>query len=153
MSQEHVELVRNACAAWGEGDISVFREMYAPDVVASGGVLWPEGEGSVRGADAIMSNFEAIMAAFERSELIPEGFLDSGDTLVVPLLWRGSLRGSDSFIEQRVTCAYRFKDGLIVYTAWFEALEQALDALGLPHSAAAELVDARDRPPETSDGR
>lgn len=140
MSRENVEAVRRACRAWGAGDVATIRELYAPDVTADGGVLWPEGSGSVQGADAIIRTFQSIMAAFERSELIPEGFIEVGDTLVVPLLWRGVPPGSNSFVEQRLVGAYRFRQGRIVFISWFAALEEALDALGLPRSAAEDLV-------------
>ena len=43
MAPRHADMVRRACQAWCDGDISVYREMYAPDVVAEGGGLWPEG--------------------------------------------------------------------------------------------------------------
>jgi hypothetical protein len=140
MSREHVEVVRRACSAWGDGEISTFREMYSPGVVAYGGGLWPDADGSVHGVDAIIHNFESVKAAFQRSELIPESFLDAGEKLVVTLLWRGVLPNSDSFIEQRLVCAYEFSDGLIVYTGWFDGLTEALDALELPRSVALKLV-------------
>jgi ketosteroid isomerase-like protein len=132
----HVEAVRRTYQAWGEGDISTIRELFAPDVVADGGVLWPEGKGSVRGVDAVMRAFASIMAAFERSELIPEGFLEAGDTLVAPLLWRGVSAASRSVVEQRLIAAYGFRDDQIASIAWFGGLDEALDALGLPRSFA-----------------
>ncbi len=136
----HVRTVCRACRAWTDGDISVYREMYAPDVVASGGNLWPEGEGSIEGVDAVIRNFEALLAAFERSELVPESYVEVDDRLAVQIAWRGLLRGSDTPIEQRLVCGYRFRDGLIVFTAWFPDLEEALDALGLPPSATELLA-------------
>jgi ketosteroid isomerase-like protein len=144
----HIDTVVRACAAWRAGDISVYREMYASDVVASGGQLWPEREDSVAGVDALMQNFESLMQAFERSELIPEAYVEEGDSLVVRLLWRGVVRASEAPVEQRVTCAYRFRDGLIAYTAWSADLAQALDAVGLPRSAAKALRTLDAGPPD-----
>jgi ketosteroid isomerase-like protein len=135
MADAHIEMVRRACEAWCEGDISVYREMYAPDVVADPGGLWPEGERAAEGIDAVMSTFESILAVFERSELIPEDFHSDGDALVAALLWRGAIPGADAPIEQRIACAYRFKDGLIAYTAWFAELSEATAAVGLTLSA------------------
>src|SRR5947209_7047170 len=117
MSGRHADMVRRACEAWCAGDISVYREMYAPDVVAEGGGLWPEGDGSIRGADAVIRNFESVMGAFERSELIPIDFYENGDALAVELRWRGFMAGADTPVEQRLVCGYRFRDGLISYTA------------------------------------
>ncbi len=134
-----MDTVRRACSAWCQGDISIYREMYAPDVVAAGGRLWPEGEGSVAGVDAVMGHFGSLLAAFERSELIPEAVVEEGDNLVVRLLWRGVVHGSETPVEQRLICAYRFRDGLIVYQAWFAELVEALDAVGMPPSAADAL--------------
>jgi ketosteroid isomerase-like protein len=124
-------MVRRACQAWCDGDISVYREMYTEDVVAEGGGMWPEGEGSEQGVERLISNLESIMAAFERSELIPESFHEHGDAMLAGILWRGVLPGGDAPIEQRVVCAYRFRDGLIAYTAWFPGLEEAAAALGI----------------------
>jgi ketosteroid isomerase-like protein len=131
MWDSHADMVRRACRAWCEGDISIYREMYAPDVVAEGGGLWPEGEGSIRGAESVIRNFDSIMKAFASSELHPLRFFGEDDRLAVELLWRGLLAGSDTAVEQRVACAYRFRDGLITYTAWYAQLGEALDALGL----------------------
>jgi ketosteroid isomerase-like protein len=139
MGGGHIDTVMRACAAWRKGDISIYREMYAPDVVASGGRLWPEGEESVDGVDAVMGNFDRLLAAFERSELIPEAFVEDGESLVVRLLWRGFLRGSETPVEQRLICAYRFRGPLIVYQAWFAELAEALEAVDLPASAAQAL--------------
>jgi ketosteroid isomerase-like protein len=143
MPNEPADMVRRACQAWTDGDISVYREMYAPDVVAEGGGLWPEGEGSVRGAEAVIANFESIIAAFARTELVPLGFHGTGDSLVVDLLWRGIPAGGDTAIEQRLACAYRFRDGLIVYTAWYADVGEASRALGLEPPDGAAQAPAR----------
>jgi ketosteroid isomerase-like protein len=124
-------MVRRACEAWCEGDISIYREMYTDDVVAEGGGLWPEGDGSIRGADAVIRNFESVMAPFERSELIPIDFHEQGDALAVELCWRGFMAGTAAPVEQRLVCGYRFREGLIAYTAWYPELDAALDALGI----------------------
>jgi ketosteroid isomerase-like protein len=86
-----------------------------------------------------MGYFGSLLATFERSELIPEAVVEEGDSLVVRLLWRGLVRGSETPVEQRLICAYRFREGLIVYQGWFAELAEALDAVGLPPSAADAL--------------
>ena len=131
MLAPHSEMVRRACEAWCDGDISVYREMYTPDVVAEGGSMWPEGDGSETGVERLIANLESIMSAFERSELIPEKFHEHGDALLAEILWRGALPGAETPVEQRVVCAYRFRDGLIAYTAWFSTLAEAAAALGI----------------------
>jgi ketosteroid isomerase-like protein len=124
-------MVRRACEAWCAGDISIYREMYTADVIAEGGGLWPEGDGSIRGAENVIGNFETVMAPFERSELIPIEFHEDGDALAVELRWRGYMAGIGTPVEQQLVCGYRFRDGLIAYTAWYPELATALQALGI----------------------
>lgn len=140
MNIENVQAVSRACAAWGTGDVSVIREIYAPDVVADGGALWPEGSGQVRGAERIIQTFQSLMAAFERSEVIPEYIVDVENPIIVQILWRGVSHGSHAPIEQRMIGAFHFRDGRIVRIAWHAGFDAALEAAGLPRSAADALV-------------
>jgi ketosteroid isomerase-like protein len=137
---QRVDTVRKVCQAWGARDISTLHDLYALDVVADAGELWPEGTGSVHGVEAVMGAFESIMSAFDSSELVPEGFLETGDTLVIPLLWRGRSEGSQSFVEQRLVAAYGFRGRLIAEMRWFPSLERALGALGLAPEDAAAMI-------------
>ena len=140
MSHEHIDVVRTACAAWNAGDISIYWDLYAPDVIADGGALWPEAGGPVDGPAALMRNYESIRATFEYSELLPEGFVESGDALVVAMLWRGVPRGGERVAEQRLYVSYRFREGRIWRQWWSADLGGALDAVGLPRSAGDALT-------------
>jgi ketosteroid isomerase-like protein len=42
MSQENVEIVRRAYAAWNAGDMEALRELYDPDVIMRAIEGWPE---------------------------------------------------------------------------------------------------------------
>jgi ketosteroid isomerase-like protein len=152
MSREMIEVVQRACRAWETGELDVFRELYTPDVTADGGGLWLESGAIARGVDAVVRNFAALIGAFEQNELIPEGAIETGDTLVVLLLWRGLAPGGTSkSVEQRLIGVFKFRDGRIASMTWFEELEGALDALGLPRSAANDMV-ALGRQPVAQDG-
>jgi ketosteroid isomerase-like protein len=140
MGDGQADMVRRACRAWCDGDISVYRDMYSADVVADGGNLWME-QGSVQGVDAVIDNFQTILRAFERSELIPTRLYEQDDKLVAALLWRGLLPGSDTPVEQPIASAYRFAGGLIAYQAWYSDVDAALAAIGISDSSgrAVEL--------------
>jgi ketosteroid isomerase-like protein len=146
MSLEQIEVVQRACAAWGSGDLAVLYDLYTPDVTADGGRLWFETQGLVEGVDAVVHGFAELIGAFERNELIPEAVIEAGDTLVVPLSWRGLPAGSTTYVEQRLVGSFTFRDGRIAAMAWFLSLEDALEANGMPRSAAANLV-AIEQPP------
>lgn len=140
MSREMIDVVQRACAAWGSGELGVLHDLYTPDVVADGGAFWFESERLVRGVDAVVERFEALINAFERNELIPEKALALGDTLVVALLWRGLPANSSTFLEQRLVGSFTFRHGRIAAMIWFPHLEEALKVLDLPRSAAEQMV-------------
>lgn len=133
MQRENIETVRRACEAWGTGDISIYREMYAPDVTAYAGQLAPElPGGEFTGVEQIMAVFESLMATFEHSELVLRGeLIEEGDTLVAPVVMRAVTQQSRATIEWHLTIAYRFRDGLIVHQAWYPTLEEAREKVGL----------------------
>ena len=133
----NVDTVRRACAAWGTGDISVYREMYAPDVTAFAGMLAPElPDGKMTGVDQVMETLQSLIETFEWSELIPEEFIGEGEHLVVPVRMRAIPHGTSATIEWRLAIAYSFRDGLITHQAWYPTLEEALDSAGFPPGAA-----------------
>src|SRR5262245_14657399 len=146
MTSEMNAVVQRACEAWGTGDLAILYERYTPDVTAAGGTLWLETDRLIEGVDAVVNGFAELLAAFERNELIPEGAIVAGDTLVVPLLWRGLAQGSTTFFEQRLIGSFTFRDGRIASMTWFPVLADALDAVGLPQSAAEALI-VLERPP------
>jgi SnoaL-like domain len=144
MSREMIAVVQRACEAWGTGELVLLHDFYTPDVTADGGGLFFENE-VVEGADAVIEGFASLIGAFERNELLPEGAIEVGDTLVVPLFWRGLPAGASSFVEQRLIGSFTFRDGRIAAMIWHRELDEALDAVGAPRSAAADMI-VLDRP-------
>jgi ketosteroid isomerase-like protein len=152
MTSKMIAVVQRACEAWGAGDLGILYELYTPDVTADGGKLWLETDRVIEGVDAVVNGFAELLAAFERNELIAEGAIEAGNTLVVPLLWRGLAHGSTSFFEQRLIGTFTFRDGRIASMTWFPVLADALDAIGLPQSAAEDLIGL-ERPSRAEEAR
>jgi ketosteroid isomerase-like protein len=133
MSRESVETVRLGYEAWNRGDLDAVRNIYAPDVTANAGELWPAGD-EVSGAEAIIAAFASILDMFEHSELVAEKFIECGESVVVPTLWRGTLHDSESAIEQRVVAVYTFRGEQVSHIDYFQHLEEALERVGDPES-------------------
>jgi ketosteroid isomerase-like protein len=150
MSRERIEVMQRACRAWETGELDVFHELYTPDVTADGGGIWLESGDVAKGVDAVIRNFAVLIGAFEKNELTPEGAIETGDKLVVPLRWRGLLPDGAEFVEQRLIGVFGFRGAQIASMTWFEGLGDALDAVGLPRSAAGDMIAlaplARDGP-------
>ena len=90
MSQENVEVVRRAFAAWNAGDMEAFREFYDPDVIVRPPEGWPE-PGPFVGREAVMRQWEQLRATWdaEAVELISD-FIDAADRVAVRQAWRGA---------------------------------------------------------------
>ncbi len=131
MSQENISTIKRACEAWGEGNISVYREMYAPDATAYAGTLAPEVVGEMEGPEQIIGIFESLMATFEESELLPKEFIGGGDLIVARVLMRGRPKGGTVWIEWSLSLVYRFQDNRITYQGFHGNHDEALEAAGL----------------------
>jgi ketosteroid isomerase-like protein len=125
VSFENVDTVRRGYDARNRGDLDAVREIYAPDVIANAGELWPVA-GEVEGAEAIIDAFASILSTFESSELVPEEFIERGNTVVVPTCWRGTLAGSGSVIQQHLACVYTLRHARITRIDYVETVEEAL---------------------------
>jgi ketosteroid isomerase-like protein len=124
---DNVETVRRGYDAWNRGDLAELRSLYATDVTADAGALWPAA-GAVSGPEAIIEAFASIIATFEESEVLADDYIERGECVVVPTRWRGMLPGSRDVVEQRVIAAYTFRDGQVVHIGYFRRLDEALEA-------------------------
>ena len=131
MSEENVRTIERACEAWGAGDISIYKQMYAPDVTAYAGILAPEVVGELKGPEEIIAIFESLMSTFDESQLLPKRFIGDGDLIVVRLLMRGRPKGSSAWIEWPLSVAYRFREGVIAHQGFYADHDEALEAVGL----------------------
>ena len=126
MSQANVETIRRGYEAWNRGDLEVLRAMYASDVTADAGFLWPAA-GEVSGSEAIIEAFASILAIFEKSEVLADEYIERGESVFVPTRWRGLLPGSEDVVEQKVVAAYTLRGGQVVHIGYFPGLEEAFE--------------------------
>ena len=59
MASERTNAIRHAHEAWNRGDFDGLREVYAPDITADPGVMWPS-SGTIFGQEAIIERFASI---------------------------------------------------------------------------------------------
>jgi ketosteroid isomerase-like protein len=128
MSQENVELVREAQQGWNSGETAVRADVWHPDVEFL--PLRSATEGGYRGLSGIEAFVSDTLAVFEKFEMNYE-YADLGDRV---LAW-GSihLRARGSGLETDVETAglFDFQDGKIVRWEDFGSKEKALEAAGL----------------------
>jgi ketosteroid isomerase-like protein len=128
MSQENVELVREAQDAWNRGETVVRADVWHPDVEFL--PLRSATEGGYNGLSGIEPFVTDTLAVFEKFEMNYE-YADLGDQV---LAW-GSIhlraRGSGVETDIQTGGLFDFRDGKIVRWEDFGSKERALEAARL----------------------
>ena len=131
MSQENVDLVRNAIEAWNRQDHDAAWKSVSPDAEldASGRVLNPD---IYTGVDGFIRFRRDIAEAWDRFELEIEDLLESGNLVVVVFI-RSTGRGRASGIDVDLRSAWLVTvfDHKITRIRLYRQREEALEAVGL----------------------
>ena len=133
MSQENVEMVRVANAAFNRGELDSAFEFYAPDAEFRDLLNGPDQPSVVRGAAAAREVLALWFAAFAELRAEIDEYVDTGDAVVCAVHWIGHGKGSGISIDVRQFDTYEFQDGKIIRaTLGHRSKAEALEALGLP---------------------
>jgi ketosteroid isomerase-like protein len=129
MSQENVEIVRRSIDAYNRRDLDAVRALNQPDVE----VDWSASRGFAahvyRGWDEVMSFYQDFLEFFD-VKIEPEGFIESGDLVVVPNTGRN--RGRDGIeTVARSALVFEVRGGLIARMCLYQETHEALEAAGL----------------------
>ena len=133
MSQENVEIVRDAAVAFNRGDLDAWFEYWADDIDyrAAEGAL--DDRGPMHGKDAVRAYAQDWLDMFDDFKMEPVELVDAGEDQVIAVL-RISGRAKLSGVETDLTYAalYTIRDGKVARGREYWTKEQALEAAGLP---------------------
>ena len=130
MSQEHVDVVRQAWRAFAEGGLEAELAFHAPDAVYED---LPEmaDRASYRGPDGFMERNRQWRESWQEFHTQPLEFVDAGDgVVIVPVATTVLGKGSRVRIESGHTWVYDVRDGKIVRERAFRSKAEALEAVG-----------------------
>jgi len=132
MSQENLEIVRDAAAAFNRGDPDAWIEYMADDIDyrAAEGAL--DDAGPMHGKDAVRAHLQDWLDMFDDFKSEPLELVDAGEDQVIAVL-RISGRAKLSGVETDLTYAalYTIRDGKVTRGREYWTKEQALEAAGL----------------------
>jgi ketosteroid isomerase-like protein len=132
MSDENVEIVRNAIEASMRQDWKRAAELIDPDVEMHGTVGGLEEGRVARGLAEILSSFEASdLEAWEERRLEPQEFLHIDDLVVVLLHEYRRGKGSGIEVETDTAVVFTVRDGQVVSIQGYLDQGAALEAAGL----------------------
>jgi ketosteroid isomerase-like protein len=130
MSQENVEVVREANRAWQSGDFDAVVRALDPDIQWHTAADEPDA-GTHRGVSNVLSVIGGWMRAFEDFSVDVLELIDAGDYVVMPLIARGRPRGSEASVEVPETQVFTVRDGKIIDVHEYRTKAEALKAVGL----------------------
>jgi ketosteroid isomerase-like protein len=130
MSQENVEIVRQAFEAWNVGDMKRVGSAFGSDAVMRYPPGFPE-PGPFHGRDAILRQFGRLREALDDRDslVLLSDFLHAGDRVGIRFAWRGVGFGPAMNLE--MTVVYTIRGGHIREAEFFQDHDEALEAAGL----------------------
>jgi ketosteroid isomerase-like protein len=132
MSQENVEIVRDAAAAFNRGDLETWFEYVADDIDYRAAEGAPDEHGPIHGKDAVRAYMHDWLDMFDDFKSEPVELIDAGEDRVIAVV-KISGRAKLSGVESDLTYAvlYTFRDGKIKQGREYWTRDQALEAAGL----------------------
>ena len=136
MSQENVELLRTAFAAFNNGDPSVFLGLYDPDVVLR--ITPPDIDaGTYHGAEAVERYYDQFFAAFGGTYRIEiEKMIEVGDSVLAIHKARATGRRSGVPVEKAIHWICTMRGGKIIRFDHPATLAEACEIIGLSEQDA-----------------
>jgi ketosteroid isomerase-like protein len=130
MSEENVELVRQALDAYTRRDVEAMRALTDPAVELD----WSASRGWLarvyRGVEEVLRFYAGYFEAFTEIAFEPERFIEAGDWVVVPNV--AHQRGRDGIeVSARSTLLFTVSAGKIARICLYQETHEALEAVGL----------------------
>ncbi|HEX2127986.1 MAG TPA: nuclear transport factor 2 family protein [Solirubrobacterales bacterium] len=135
MSQDNVETVRAATAAFNRGDLDVWLEYFADEIDYRAIEGAPDDRGPMHGKEAIRAYAQDWLGTFDKFRSEPVELIKAGEDTVVAVT-RISGHAKLSGVETNLTYAalYTVRNGKIVRGREYWTPAEALEAAGLPDS-------------------
>ena len=140
MSQENVELVREAFQAWYPNDSEGFARHLAPEFEYE--ITYGPERGVFRGLKATVDALDHWQEPFADYDWRPDTYLDGGDDrVVVPFTESGHGKTSGIRIEQRRAFLCLLRDHKILRLVEYPSTADALQAVGLASPPSQENLE------------
>ena len=131
MSQENVEGVRAAYAAWREGDLDAWLRMCDPEIELLTSGSFPDLAPVYRGHRGLREFWEAMRAPWAWFRLDVQRVVEGEDCAAMVVAFRARGKESGAITDMEQGHAMRFRDGRVVMVSTHRSFEDALEAVGL----------------------
>ena len=137
MSQENVEIVRRAYAAFSEGNLGPVLAALDPDLEWNASDVFFDQPRTYHDRQTWQEQFLPELAEiFEEYRAVPEQLIDLGDRVLAVAQVGGPGRRSGADVMARVAHVLTFRRGKVVKFTEFKVVGDAFRAVGLSEQAA-----------------
>jgi ketosteroid isomerase-like protein len=131
MSEENVEVVRQAWRVFAERGIEGAAEYFSEDCVLEDFQDLPD-RATYEGGDGLRERFRHFAETWDNFVMEPMEFIDAGgDVVVVVAAMTGRGKGGGTPMEQNLVFVYDVRDGSIVRDRPFRSIPEGFEAAGL----------------------
>ena len=123
-----MEIARRIFTAFSDGDTAAMLQDIDPDVVLH---VEQAGQGIYRGHEGMTKSFVDWTEDFDDFKVVPEGFLDNGDYVVVRTRQTGRGKSSGAPMEGLYWFVCQMREGKAVRIHVLTTEQEALEAAGL----------------------
>lgn len=132
MSEENVETIERAYAAWKEAGVDAFMEYWAENTEWRSVPGDPVYRDPMHGKAAVRAYLKDWLDTFEDFHVEPVKLIDlGGERVVGTLRYSGRARHSDMKVDSLFAAVFVIKHGQIVDGREYDTEAQALEAVGL----------------------
>jgi ketosteroid isomerase-like protein len=135
MSQEKVENIERAYEAMSRLDAEAMVALCEPDVEFRSRIAEAD-DVAYRGHDGVRDYIASLAEVFEWVQTEPLDVVEVSDRAVVCNRFRARGRHSGVEVEERFFQALRFRDGKVLWWAFYPSRTEALEAVGLSEQDA-----------------
>jgi ketosteroid isomerase-like protein len=129
-SQDNVEVVRKALAAYNRRDLEALAALNHPDVEVDWSASRGLEAGVYRGWDEVSGFYQRFFETFEEITIEPDRFIACGDSVVVPN--HAQVRGRDGInAVARSALVFEVRKGRVGRFRLYQETHEALEAVGL----------------------
>src|SRR5687768_4877674 len=129
MSQQNVEMVKNAISAANAGDWDAFFAGMAPDFEFDMSRANGPGRG-IYGPDQARPQLEDFAGYWESVRIEPHEFIEAGNHVIVPMSVH--VRGRDGIdVVSRPTFVWGIRNGAVERVSMYQERQEALEALAV----------------------
>jgi ketosteroid isomerase-like protein len=132
MSEENVDLVRQAYEAWNRGDLDWLLNHTTPASEFRTARLFPDVEAAYRGREGSTQFWNAIREPWETFLIDVERIEPISDDRVLALLWFHGIGRQGVEVNLKFAQLFTLAEGRMKQLVGFGDWDQALEAAGLP---------------------